>query len=93
MLAFEVRVFVISGTVAQWYFTPVGSSTQGTTLKALGHAASASFGTLCFGSLVRFPSPPYHLFDSQLYGPQVAFNWLFPYPIQPPYHPRTAISR
>jgi len=57
MLAFEMRVFVIAGSVSQWYFAPVHSPTQGTTLRALGHAAGASFGTLCFASLVRRPAP------------------------------------
>lgn len=51
-LAFEIRVFTISGAVAQWYFSPVGSSTRGTTLKAARHALTSSFGTLCLGSLV-----------------------------------------
>mmetsp|Transcript_90 Transcript_90/g.149 ORF Transcript_90/g.149 Transcript_90/m.149 type:complete len:460 (-) Transcript_90:4-1383(-) len=51
-LAFEIRVFTISGAVAQWYFSPVGSSTRGTTLKAVRHALTSSFGTLCLGSLV-----------------------------------------
>jgi hypothetical protein len=36
----------------QWYFSPVGSSTRGTTLKALRHALTSSFGTLCLASLV-----------------------------------------
>lgn len=58
MLAFEMRVFVIADTLSHWYFAPVHSPTKGTTLRALGHAAGASFGTLCFASLVRAaPSP------------------------------------
>ncbi|KAK2077961.1 hypothetical protein QBZ16_003829 [Prototheca wickerhamii] len=52
LLANQVRVFVISGAVAQWYFSPAGSSTAGTTRRAFGHALGPSFGSLALGSLV-----------------------------------------
>ena len=52
-LVFEIRVFTISGTIAQWYFSPPGlGSTQGTTVRSLRHALGASFGSLSLGSLV-----------------------------------------
>mmetsp|Transcript_17844 Transcript_17844/g.21396 ORF Transcript_17844/g.21396 Transcript_17844/m.21396 type:complete len:587 (+) Transcript_17844:156-1916(+) len=52
MLAFEFRIFTISGSLAQWYFMPASTSTAGTTKRALGHAVGPSFGTLCFGAMV-----------------------------------------
>lgn len=52
LLANQVRVFVISGAVAQWYFSPAGSSTAGTTCRAFGHALGPSFGSLALGSLI-----------------------------------------
>ena len=52
-LVFELRVFTISGTIAQWYFSPPGlNSSQGTTMRSLRHALGASFGSLSLGSLV-----------------------------------------
>ena len=52
-LVFEIRVFTISGTIAQWYFSPPGfNSSQGRTMRSLGHALGASFGSLSLGSLV-----------------------------------------
>lgn len=52
-LVFEIRVFTISGTIAQWYFSPPGFiSSQGTTIRSLKHALGASFGSLSLGSLV-----------------------------------------
>lgn len=52
-LVFEIRTFTISGTIAQWYFSPPGlTSTQGTTKRSLRHALGASFGSLSLGSLV-----------------------------------------
>ena len=52
-LVFEIRGFTISGTIAQWYFSPPGlGSTQGTTVRSLRHALGASFGSLSLGSLV-----------------------------------------
>ncbi|KFM24131.1 CTL-like protein [Auxenochlorella protothecoides] len=54
LLANQVRVYVISGTVAQWYFAPPGAlhATRGTTRCALGHAFGPSFGSLALSSLV-----------------------------------------
>ncbi|DBA76839.1 TPA: hypothetical protein ACH3X2_008854 [Trebouxia sp. C0005] len=52
-LVFEVRVFTIAGTVAQWYFSPPGvAANQGTTMRSVRHALGASFGSLSLGSLV-----------------------------------------
>lgn len=53
MLGFEIKTFVISGTMAQWYFAPVGQiNFRGTTLRSVRHALGPNFGSLCFGSLV-----------------------------------------
>ncbi|KAK9846092.1 hypothetical protein WJX84_002167 [Apatococcus fuscideae] len=38
--------------MAQWYFSPAGTSTQGTTKRALGHALGPSFGSLSIGSAI-----------------------------------------
>lgn len=52
-LVFEVRVFTIAGTIAQWYFSPPGlAANQGTTMRSVRHALGASFGSLSLGSLV-----------------------------------------
>lgn len=54
LLANQVRVFVTSGAIAQWYFAPAGalSATRGTTMRSLKHAMGPSFGSLCLSSLV-----------------------------------------
>jgi hypothetical protein len=54
LLANQIRVFVTSGAVAQWYFAPSGSLTapRGTTRLSLKHALGPSFGSLCLSSLV-----------------------------------------
>jgi len=54
LLVFEIKVYVVSGAVGQWYFSPVGSSPKGATRRALGHALGPSFGSLCFGSFILF---------------------------------------
>lgn len=52
-LVFEIRVFTISGTIAQWYFSPPGlTSTQGTTLRSFRHSMGPSFGSVSLGSLI-----------------------------------------
>jgi ABC-type glycerol-3-phosphate transport system permease component len=54
LLANQVRVFVTSGAVAQWYFAPPGalSVPRGTTWASFRHALGPSFGSLCLSSLV-----------------------------------------
>ncbi|KAK9832158.1 hypothetical protein WJX74_000937 [Apatococcus lobatus] len=52
LLVKEIRVFVTSGVVAQWYFSPAGTSTQGSTKRAWGHALGPSFGSLSIGSAI-----------------------------------------
>eukprot|EP00891_Asterochloris_glomerata_P002800 jgi/Astpho2/2800/e_gw1.00050.66.1_t len=52
-LTFELRVFVISGTIAQWYFAPPGlASTKGSTMLSIRHAFANHFGSLCLGSAI-----------------------------------------
>jgi len=52
-LIFEIRLFMSSSAIVQWYYTPVGLHRQ---TKAIGlglyHAVFPQFGTNCFGSLV-----------------------------------------
>jgi hypothetical protein len=58
----QIRVFVTSGTIGQWYFAPASidsngvhqqqQSTRGNTVRSLMHAVTSSFGTVCFGGLV-----------------------------------------
>lgn len=51
-LAQQINIFTIAGSISQWYFAPNGTSTKGTTLRALGHALGPSFGSLSLSSLV-----------------------------------------
>lgn len=49
----QVRVFTVAGTVAQWYFSPAGtSSNSGATRRSLKHALRASLGTNAFAGAV-----------------------------------------
>ena len=52
----QIRVFVTSGTVAQWYFAPpslcAAAPARGALLLSLRHALGPSFGSLCLSSLV-----------------------------------------
>lgn len=54
LLANQIRVFVTSGAVAQWYFAPPNalSAPRGTTRTSLRHALGPSFGSLCLSSMV-----------------------------------------
>ena len=52
-VALETRLFVIGGTICQWYFAPVGTTAfKGGVTRALGHALGPSFGSVCFGSFI-----------------------------------------
>lgn len=49
----QIRTFVISGTVAQWYFSPANSrARKGTTMRSVKYALGPQFGTLAFGAAV-----------------------------------------
>jgi len=50
----QLRVYVLSGTIAQWYFAPPDNpgGTKGTTMRSVRHALGPSFGTLSFGAAV-----------------------------------------
>lgn len=51
--ALETRMYVIGGTVCQWYFAPKGTkSFRGFTLTSTKHALGPSFGTVSFGSAI-----------------------------------------
>lgn len=51
--ALEFRMFVIGGSVTQWYFSPAGTKDfKGTTMTSVKHALGPSFGTICYGSFV-----------------------------------------
>lgn len=50
LLAFTLKVFVVSGITAQWYFALAGSNSKGSLRTALGHAFGPSFGSLCLAS-------------------------------------------
>lgn len=52
LTAGQVRAFVVSGTVAQWYFSPPGAPTVGAASRSLRHALTSSFGTNAFGGLI-----------------------------------------
>lgn len=53
-LAFTIRLFVISGTIAQWYFAAASltSTTRGAMRRCIRHALGSSFGSLCCGSAI-----------------------------------------
>ncbi|KAK9829886.1 hypothetical protein WJX72_008466 [[Myrmecia] bisecta] len=53
-LIFELRVYVIAGTICQWYFMAPSNqtSTKGFTLRSLRLGLTSSFGSLCFGSAI-----------------------------------------
>lgn len=59
-LAFEIKVFTVSGAIAHWYFAPVSELHSGTagrgrpsaTFAALRTALGPQLGTLCMGSAV-----------------------------------------
>lgn len=49
---FEAQVYVISGTVAQWYFQISGTSSTATIRHSVRNAFGPSFGTVCFSGLI-----------------------------------------
>ncbi|KAL5995613.1 hypothetical protein ACLOJK_025677 [Asimina triloba] len=48
----EAQVYVISGTVAQWYFLKEGSTPRRSIRSSLRNAFGPSFGTVCFSGLL-----------------------------------------
>jgi len=50
LLTFTMKVFVVSGITAQWYFAPAGSNTKGSLSTSLRAAFGPSFGSLCLAS-------------------------------------------
>lgn len=48
----ELRRFVLSATIAHWYFAAPGTSLQGSTRHAVKLALGPSFGTCSFGAAV-----------------------------------------
>ncbi|KAI5077578.1 hypothetical protein GOP47_0007402 [Adiantum capillus-veneris] len=52
LLMTEAQVYVLSSTIAQWYFTVSGSKVTGSIRQALKHAFGPSFGTVTFSGLV-----------------------------------------
>lgn len=52
LVAGQLQILVVSGTISQWYFAPAGSSTEGTTKRALWNAFGPLFGTACLSSLM-----------------------------------------
>lgn len=48
----EAQVYVISGTIAQWYFSKDDSKVRKTIRSSLRNAFGPSFGTICFSGLL-----------------------------------------
>lgn len=48
----QVRVYVVSGTIAQWYFSSPGTPSTGYAARSLRHALTSSFGTNAFAGLI-----------------------------------------
>ncbi|CAN6481308.1 unnamed protein product [Victoria cruziana] len=52
VVVIEAQVYMISGTIAQWYFAKDASMTRRRMRSAFGNAFGPSFGTLCFSGLL-----------------------------------------
>lgn len=56
LTANQIRVFVVSGAISQWYFAPpspsLSASVRGTTCRSLRHAFGPSFGSLSLAGLI-----------------------------------------
>ena len=52
-LIYALKQFTISGTVAQWYFSPVGSSTSGNLMRSLRHGLGPQIGTLACAAAIK----------------------------------------
>ncbi|KAL4430546.1 hypothetical protein ABPG77_005786 [Micractinium sp. CCAP 211/92] len=52
LLFHQARIFVVAGTIAQWYFAAPSAATRGAMMRSVRHAAGPALGTLCFGALV-----------------------------------------
>ncbi len=52
-LMYALKQFTISGTVAQWYFSPVGSSTSGNLMRSLRHGLGPQIGTLACAAAIK----------------------------------------
>jgi hypothetical protein len=52
-LIYALKQFTISGTVAQWYFSPVGSSTSGNLMRSLRHGLDPQIGTLACAAAIK----------------------------------------
>jgi Plasma-membrane choline transporter len=48
----QIWVYTVSGTVAQWYFSPPGTSVAGNALRSFKHAITTSLGTNIFAGLI-----------------------------------------
>ncbi|CAG9465204.1 unnamed protein product [Pedinophyceae sp. YPF-701] len=50
----QLRIFVVSGTVSQWYFAPahITGASSARVKRSLGHALGPSAGSLCFGAAI-----------------------------------------
>ncbi|MQL92967.1 hypothetical protein Taro_025607 [Colocasia esculenta] len=48
----EAQVYVISGTIAQWYFSKEGEKPRRSMRNSLRNAFGSSFGTVCFSGLI-----------------------------------------
>jgi len=51
-LAFDLRLYTVSGTITQWYYAPPGTRLQGSMMSSLKNGLGPNFGSLCFGSFV-----------------------------------------
>lgn len=51
-LVFFVKQYTISGTVAQWYFSPVGTPVTGNLKRAFNNAVGPSLGSITFAAAV-----------------------------------------
>ena len=51
-VVFFIKQYTIAGTVAQWYFSPVGTPVKGNLQRAFKHATGPSLGSVTFAAAV-----------------------------------------
>jgi hypothetical protein len=48
----ELRLYITADTMAQWYFSATPGSVQPSTMRAVKHGLTSSFGSVCFGAAI-----------------------------------------
>lgn len=48
----ELRLYITADTIAQWYFSATPGSIPPSTMRAVKHGLTSSFGSVCFGAAI-----------------------------------------